>query len=70
MSINSNKARLAAITRDLIVQWDYTRENWRDEKSRDFEVRYIDTLRSGVDSAMEVIDQIDKVLSKIRKDCE
>lgn len=70
MSVNSNKARLTGITREILVQWEQTKEHWHDEKSQEFESQYIEPLRSSVDSAMDVIDQMDKIISKIRHDCE
>lgn len=51
-------------------QWQHTREFWRDTKSAEFEHKYLDELFSSVDKAVGVIEQLDKLLNKIRKDCE
>jgi len=70
MSVLSNKARLTASTRELAVQWDQTKETWRDDQARQFEHDYIEPLKSSVDAAMDIIDQLDKLVLKIRSDCE
>jgi len=70
MSLSANKARLAATTKELSMQWATTKESWKDSKSLDFEHKYMDELMTSADSAMEVIDQLDKLINKIRSDCE
>jgi hypothetical protein len=68
--MNANAARLAGITKDLLNHWQQTREYWQDAKSLEFEHKYLDELSAGVDKAVGVIDQLDKLLVKIRRDCE
>jgi hypothetical protein len=68
--MNANAARLAGLTKDLLNRWRQTREYWRDAKSLEFEQKYLAELTSSVDRAVGVIDQLDKLLAKIRRDCE
>lgn len=68
--MSANGARLEAITKDLRVHWQQTKEYWSDAKSAEFEHDYLEELFSSVDRAVSVIDQLDKVISKIKKDCE
>jgi hypothetical protein len=70
MSLNASKSRLAALTKDLTAKWRETREYWRDDRARDFEQRYMDELLSGVSSTLNTIDTLERVLNKIRGDCE
>lgn len=70
MSLLANKSRLLAITKDLSVQWEQTKETWRDMKCREFEDKYLKDLFASVDAAARVLDELDKVLGKIRSDCE
>ena len=70
MSIAANKARLISSTRELAAQWTLTKDSWRDVKCQEFERKYMEQLVSNVEAAMEVIDQLDKLVSKIRSDCE
>ena len=68
--MSSNGARLEAITKELRAQWQQTKQYWSDAKSAEFEHHYLEELFSGVDRAVSVIDQLDKVITKIKKDCE
>ena len=68
--MNANGTRLEGITKELSSQWQQTREYWRDAKSVEFERKYLDELFASVDKAVGVIEQLDKLLTKIRKDCE
>jgi hypothetical protein len=62
--------RLGALTRDLTTRWQRTKESWRDTKAEEFQRQYLDELQTSVDKAIQVIDQLDKLLNKIRSDCE
>ena len=62
--------RLAGITKELRAQWLETKNYWKDAKSVEFERRYMEELLASVDRAVTVIEQLDKLVSKIRKDCE
>lgn len=68
--MNANGARLAAITKELWNQWQQTKAYWKDAKSEEFEHKYLDELVSSVDKTVTVIEQLDKLISKIKKDCE
>ena len=70
MSLSANKARLQAVTRDLSSQWHQTKDHWQDVKAQEFEHKYLEDLFASVDAATEVIDQLDKVIARIRSDCE
>jgi hypothetical protein len=70
MSLGTSKQRLAALTRELWLRWDQTRTYWQDLKSQEFEHKYLNELVSGVDKASGVIDQLDKMIAKVRSDCE
>ena len=62
--------RLSGLTKELRVRWLDTKSYWKDAKSQEFERRYIEELLAGVDRAVTVMEQLDKLLTKIRKDCE
>jgi hypothetical protein len=68
--LNANGTRLEGITKELSAQWQQTRAYWRDAKSVEFEHKYLDELFASVDKAVGVIEQLDKLLIKIRRDCE
>ena len=70
MSLSASKIRLAAITKELSVNWRETKESWRDAKAQEFEQNYLQELFDSVDAAVGVMEQLDKLLNKIRNDCE
>ena len=63
-------SKLMALTKELSVQWEQTKEYWRDAKSQEFERQYMDELMVSVDRAATVMEQLDQLLAKIRRDCE
>ena len=68
--MSGNGARLSAVTRQLANRWQETRAHWRDAKSGEFQRHYLEELFGSVDKAVTVIEQVDKLLGKIKKDCE
>jgi hypothetical protein len=68
--MKASGTRLSAITKELWNQWLQTREYWQDAKSEEFQRRYLEELVAGVEKAVTVIEQLDKLGDKIRKDCE
>jgi hypothetical protein len=70
MNLSGTKNRLAALTKELAVQWDETKNHWWDAKTREFERRYIAELLVNVDRTVMAIEQLNEVLNKVRKDCE
>jgi len=70
MSAGSSKSRLAAAAQELALKWEDTKNYWRDEKSAEFERKYLQELFVGVDKAAAVIDKLDELLKKVRSDCE
>ncbi len=68
--MSGNGSKLMAITKEFSNQWQQTKEYWRDDKSQEFERQYMQELLAGVDRAVGVMEQLDKLVSKIRTDCE
>lgn len=70
MSLAANRARLSGITRELSLQWEQTKVYWRDSKSAEFEKKYLEELFNSVGAALTVIEDLDKLIAKVRNDCE
>jgi hypothetical protein len=70
MSLAGSKARLTGSTKQLWLQWAETKNYWKDAKSEEFEHQYLEELFLGVDRAVTVIEKLDELLAKVRKDCE
>lgn len=68
--MNANGSRLEAITRELWVQWQQTRQSWADDRSREFEQKYLQELVQSVEKSVAVIEQLDKLITRIKRDCE
>ena len=68
--MSASGSRLEALTKDLKVHWFQAKEYWSDAKSQEFEHKYLEELFASVDRAVLVIDQLDKLILKIKKDCE
>ena len=68
--MNATGGRLDAITKELWLQWQQTKEYWRDEKAEEFEKKYLEELVASVSKAVGVIEELDKLTNKIRRDCE
>jgi hypothetical protein len=70
MSLAASKARLDGLTRELSARWAETKERWLDAKSREFEQRFMDELLSAVSRTGTSIDDLEKVLTKVRHECQ
>jgi uncharacterized protein (UPF0335 family) len=68
--MKASGSRLAGLTKELRAQWQDTKNYWKDAKSQEFEHKYMEELLASVDRAVTVIEQLDKLVTKIRKDCE
>jgi hypothetical protein len=64
------EASLAAALKNLNVAWEEVRVHWRDAKAAEFEERFLKELPSRTTQAATVISDIDKVLKRVRNDCE
>ena len=70
MSESGSKGQLAMATRQLQARWSETRNSWRDQKAADFEALYLAELTHGVNAALRVLEELDKLLDKIHADCD
>ena len=68
--MSGSGAKLMALTRALSAQWQQTKDYWQDAKCREFERQYMEELFASVDKAVGVMEQVDKLIAKIRHDCE
>jgi hypothetical protein len=70
MNLSGTKNRLTALTKELSNRWQDTKTQWGDAKSQEFEQRYMLELFANVDKTITVMDKLNELLNKIRKDCE
>jgi hypothetical protein len=62
--------RLDALTRELWVNWQQTKTYWNDARAVEFERKYLQELVANVDKTVAVMEELDKLIGKIKKDCE
>ncbi len=70
MSLHSSRTRLAGLSKELNRQWQDTQPVWRDAKGKEFDSTYMQLLFDNVDNAVAAMEDLDKVLKKLRQDCE
>ena len=70
MTPSGIKNRLVSLTKGLATRWDETKNYWKDTKSQEFEQRYMTELFASVDKTVTVLEKLDELLAKVRKDCE
>lgn len=70
MSLNHSKGRLVGLSRELLRNWQSTQETWQDAKSREFDSHYMQPMFDAVDHAAAAIDELDKIIQRLRQDCE
>jgi len=70
MNISGNGQALAGTTTRLWRKWQDARESWRDQKSDEFEQKFLMELQAGVERAAPVLDKLAQILNQAREDCE
>ena len=70
MSVSASRSRLAALTKDVLSQWHQTQERWRDDKCREFGKKYMEELATNVNRAVTDLESLEKIITKIRIECE
>lgn len=70
MNMAGSKARLVGLTKELFLKWEATKNHWRDAKAQEFERKYLQELFIGIDKTVTIVEKLDELLKKIRKDCE
>jgi len=68
--MKAEATRLSALTRELWNQWQQTKQYWSDSRSQEFERKYLSDLVANVDRAISTIEDLDKLISRIRRECE
>lgn len=68
--MSASQNRLAALTRELQAEWAQTKHDWHDAKSREFEERFMTELLPAVSQTLVTIESLERVLAKLRHDCQ
>jgi len=54
----------------LSAAWQEVQAHWRDAKAAEFQREYLDELPALVGKSREALEELDRVLKKVRSDCE
>lgn len=68
--MSGSQNRLAGLTNDLRAEWEQTKHYWNDAKSREFEQRFLSELLPAVNQTISTIESLERVIAKLRNDCE
>ncbi len=68
--MSASGARLSALTRELARRWQETREHWTDARSAEFERRYLRELFATAERSLGSLEELERLVARIRKDCE
>lgn len=69
MSLNPALRNIHQSVKDLIVEWQATKEQWNDAAARDFEKKYLQPLEPAARSALNALNQMEEVIQRARRDC-
>ena len=70
MNVSSSRSLLVRSSRDLIEAWRETERHWRDARANKFYKEFIADIPKSSATAANIIQDIDAILAKIRRDCE
>ena len=70
MNLAGSRNQLMVVTKQLAAQWQQARNYWLDAKGQEFDARYVEALQSNVSAAFAAIEKLDRVIAKVRSDCE
>jgi hypothetical protein len=70
MNISANGKAILGATRELARKWEQTKRHWSDAKSAEFERVYLADLFSDVERAMPILEELDRLISNVRGQCE
>jgi hypothetical protein len=67
--VNALGTRLSGVTRQLWEEWQQAKYHWRDAKSQEFEEKYLAELVASVEKTVGIIEELDKLITRIKRDC-
>jgi hypothetical protein len=70
MNTRTSAANLAQAIKDLSVEGQQTRADWRDAKAIEFDDTYLEVLPQQVARATAAMEELEALLKKVRRDCE
>jgi hypothetical protein len=69
MSVNDSQAKLKRAAKDLLVCWQRTSANWRDDNRRELEKKLLTPLQSEIRKAELAMERMDAMINQIQHSC-
>ncbi|HVK57357.1 MAG TPA: hypothetical protein VM735_01145 [Candidatus Kapabacteria bacterium] len=70
MNVSANGKVVLTATRELARKWEETRHHWSDAKSIEFERSYLAGLFADVERSMPILEELDRLMTNVRNQCE
>ncbi len=70
MSVTSGRGKLEEARKDLLRNWQHTRQFWNDPVAERFELKIIVPIDRKITSALPSLDMIADLLRRARRECE
>jgi hypothetical protein len=70
MNLSSTRTRLETLTKELLRSWEETKTEWRDQKAAEFEHAYLEELTQQLEKTTGVIEKLDRLIARVKEDCE
>ena len=70
MNLSGTNSNLAQALKEFRLEWEHTRNDWRDTKADEFAQRYLDQLPTQVGRTIRAIQELELILKKVRSECE
>jgi hypothetical protein len=69
MGVHEGTGRLSKAMKDLLIQWEETKQTWDDPVSRGFEQRHLIPLQMDLKMAAAAMGQMSLLLDNIHREC-
>ena len=69
MGVHEGSGRIGKAMKELLMQWEETKQVWDDPVSRSFEQRHLIPLQMDLKTATAAMGQMALLLDSIRREC-
>ena len=70
MGVYEGRGQLAKAIKDLTQRWGETKMSWTDQKSEEFEKRYVQQFEADLRQAVTAMEHMATVLNQVHRECE
>jgi hypothetical protein len=70
VSAKGCSSTLAQSAKNLSAAWQEAQAHWRDAKAAEFQREYLDEIPALIGKSREALEELERVLRKVRSDCE